>query len=70
MMNLNTSSNGGYPQEVFAIRNRGDDLGHHDDDYVNTHGPPALAAGNGQPHANTTPLALIRALIIKSLDHQ
>ena len=70
MMDLYASSSGDYSREVFAIRNGGDDLGHHDDDPANGRCSSAPMASNGQPHTDTPPPALIEAPIIQSSDYK
>ena len=62
MMGPDASSSGGYPREIFTIKNWGDALAHHEDGPANARGPLIPAGGNGQPHVDTTPLTLIKPL--------
>ena len=70
MMDLDTSSSGDYPWEVFATGDKGDYLGYHDVNPINDQGPLALAAGNGNPQVGTPPLVHNGVPIIQSPDQQ
>ena len=70
MMHLDTYFSGDYRWEVFAIGDRGDDLGHHDDDPTNRRGPLSPRVANGQPQAGTPPLVLNGALVLPSPEYQ
>ena len=56
MTDLDSSSNGGYPHEVFVIEDKSDDLGNCGNNSTNSQLPPAPSLGDGQVPLITPPI--------------